>query len=166
MRFDLEKQEDDSIKSSVTDDSMWHEPWQFYSHIKQENLDIKDSVTHIVREINQSQRHSQWPNTSPHPAGQVAWTLTPAWTEKRLVWPCLWPHHKEAFCLPLISLSSLSRHPDNHHRPPHRGPRKAQAVSSTLLQSASIQQHKHKWGTLNILLFIDLFSQTVPQLQL
>lgn len=49
MRFDLDKQEEDSMKSSVTDDSMWRGPWQFSSQIKQENLDRKDSVTQIVR---------------------------------------------------------------------------------------------------------------------
>lgn len=46
-------------------------------------------------------------------------TLTPTCIGKRLVWPRLWPRHKAAFCLPLISLSSPSRHPDNHRHPPH-----------------------------------------------
>lgn len=46
------------------------------------------------------------------------WTLTPTHIEKSLVWPCLWPRSKATFCLPLISLSSPSRHTDNRHHPP------------------------------------------------
>lgn len=42
----------------------------------------------------------------------------PSCIERRLIWPRLWPCHNVPFCLPLISLSSPSRHPDNHHHPP------------------------------------------------
>lgn len=117
--------------------------------------------------------HRQVPNPQQWTTGHSR--QAPINIEKRVVWPRLWPCHKAAFCLLLISLPSPSRHPDSHcpspisrYRPsspllPHSTLLRISALDGVTNRATQLQPITDVlcWGRCNHVIIWNIFNQIV-----